>query len=242
VSSILDALEKLETTGGPQPAGGGGTGGGRGPWLALGVVAVAGAVGISFVLGRRTSTAPVVVAAVSTTMPAPTVPATTATSLAPTSTTSPRGAEGPTSAPTAVAAAPVPAPTMDDRERPWGEAKEPEAPVPAASPPATSPPVLAVARVAPAPPPPRTPPPPAVEAPAPPPAGKLPPGAPHLRVSFLVYSKVPERRSVALTIADGGLTTLREGEEASGIEVVHIHPDKVELRWQGETFTLEVRS
>jgi hypothetical protein len=42
-------------------------------------------------------------------------------------------------------------------------------------------------------------------------------------VSFLVYSAVVERRSVALTIDGGGLTTLREGDEAQGIQVVQ-HP------------------
>jgi hypothetical protein len=70
----------------------------------------------------------------------------------------------------------------------------------------------------------------------------VPPGAPKLRVSFLVYSASPERRSVALTINDGSLTTLREGGGADGVEVVRILPDRVELRWQGETFVLEVRS
>jgi hypothetical protein len=63
-----------------------------------------------------------------------------------------------------------------------------------------------------------------------------------MRVSFLVYSSVAERRSVALTFDGGGLTTLREGEESNGIEVVRIRPDRVELRWQGEVFSLEVRS
>jgi hypothetical protein len=63
-----------------------------------------------------------------------------------------------------------------------------------------------------------------------------------MRVSFLVYSSSAERRSVALTFDGGGLTTLREGEESNGVQVVRIQPDRVELRWQGEAFTLEVRS
>ena len=71
---------------------------------------------------------------------------------------------------------------------------------------------------------------------------RAPTGAPRLRVSFLVYSSVAERRSVVLTIGEGGLTTLREGDSADGVEVVRIRPDRVDLRWQGESFTLEVRS
>jgi hypothetical protein len=94
----------------------------------------------------------------------------------------------------------------------------------------------------------------AIAAPAPPPAPRsraapvvqqvfgIPLGAPRLRVSFLVYSSAADRRSVVLTIDGGGLTTLREGDESNGISVVQIHPDRVDLRWQGETFTLDVRS
>ena len=82
----------------------------------------------------------------------------------------------------------------------------------------------------------------ATDDPTPPIATRPPAGAPRLRISFLVYSKVAERRSVALTIDGGGLTTLREGEESNGIGVVRIDPDRVELRWAGESFTLEVRS
>jgi type II secretory pathway component PulC len=67
-------------------------------------------------------------------------------------------------------------------------------------------------------------------------------GAPRLRVSMVLYSAIPARRRVALTIDGGSLTTLHEGEEASGIEVLQIQPDRVELRWQGQAFTLEVRS
>ena len=69
-----------------------------------------------------------------------------------------------------------------------------------------------------------------------------PAGAPRLRISFLVYSGAADRRSVVLTIDGGGLTTLREGDESNGISVVEIHPDRVDLRWQGESFTLDVRS
>jgi len=61
-------------------------------------------------------------------------------------------------------------------------------------------------------------------------------------VSLVLYSETPARRRVALTIDGGSLTTLHEGEGAAGIEVVRIYPDKVELRWQGQAFMLEVRS
>jgi hypothetical protein len=112
--------------------------------------------------------------------------------------------------------------------------------------PTTSPPsrpVLAAARATPppaaAPEPPRA---PAAEEPIVRRVFGIPAGAPRLRVSFLVYSSAAERRSVVLTIDGGSLTTLREGDESNGVAVVRIHPDRVDLRWQGETFTLEVRS
>ena len=121
------------------------------------------------------------------------------------------------------------------RERPWGT--EPEAPKPPAAPT-----LVAGARAAP--PPVAYPPAPRPEVQEPPQriASKTPTGAPRLRVSFLVYSSIAERRSVALTIDSGSLTTLREGEESNGVEVVRIRPNGVDVRWQGETFALEVRS
>jgi hypothetical protein len=122
---------------------------------------------------------------------------------------------------------------------------------PAAAPPITAPPVAAPA--------PTPPPPPAIAAPAPAPAPATPPaakprertvqpvfgppaGAPRMRISVLVYSSLADRRSVVLTIDGGSLTTLREGDESNGISVVQIHPDRVDLRWNGEAFTLDVRS
>jgi hypothetical protein len=247
VSSILDALEKLEATGGPEPPFGGPGGRPRRRWLwpGLFIVAIAvGAGGAALVLGPSApadgTAAPAEVAAASDRSPAPSTrrrakPA-TSEPQAPVA-AAPRGA------------APVPPPKADDMERPWAWDAEPAgAPEPA--------PVLAAARAErPA----EAPPPPAVEPAAPPaprietppaddlPAGPIdgarpPMGAPRLRVSFLVYSSVAERRSVALTIDGGGLTTMREGEEAQGIAVVRIRPDRVDLRWNGETFTLEVRS
>jgi hypothetical protein len=67
-------------------------------------------------------------------------------------------------------------------------------------------------------------------------------GAPSIRVSFLVYSRTAERRSVALAVGDGSLTTLHEGESASGIEVTRILPDRVELRHDGRPFTVRAQN
>lgn len=105
---------------------------------------------------------------------------------------------------------PVPPPAATTAERPWAQVDAP----PAA-------PTPAIATAAPA---------PVAEAPV-----------PRVHVSFLLYSKVPERRSVALAIEDGGLVTLHEGERMGGVEVARILPDRVELRYDGRTFTVRAR-
>jgi hypothetical protein len=51
-----------------------------------------------------------------------------------------------------------------------------------------------------------------------------------VRVSFLAWSRAPERRSVALSIGTGSLTTLHEGDRTDGLEVVEILPDGVRYR------------
>ncbi len=105
---------------------------------------------------------------------------------------------------------PVPPPAETTAERPWAQVDAPPAaPAPAV---ATAPPV------------------PVAEAPV-----------PRVHVSFLLYSKVPERRSVALAIEDGGLVTLHEGERTGGVEVARILPDRVELRYDGRTFAVRAR-
>src|SRR5262249_4211395 len=120
-------------------------------------------------------------------------------------------------------------------------------PVPAPPPPAPRP--------GPPPVPPPPPPPPAGEAAAPrePPATtyahleppavrRAPAGAPPVRLSFLLYSPAPGRRTVALSIENRGLETLHEGESSTdGVEVVRILPDRVELGWNGERFTVRAR-
>ncbi|MGH7895549.1 MAG: general secretion pathway protein GspB [Candidatus Binatia bacterium] len=247
MSSILDALEKIEATGDPQPSGGGGGGGPerRPRWrlALLVVVALAAGAGAGILLlGRRDAAPPEAtpVAIAATTLPTPTT-STTTTAPAPTTSTIPPAAELPAVVPEApLGAAPVPPPSTGDRERPWGAAQEPAATA-EETPPSTA--VLAVGQEAPStttvPAPPAAPPAPVAE--AEPPPRRPPAGVPHLRVSFLVYSSVPARRTVALTIGDAGLTTLHEGDEVGGLGVVRIHPDRVELRWNGEAFTLEVR-
>jgi len=108
---------------------------------------------------------------------------------------------------------PVPAPAETTSERPWAQVDAP--PVAPAAP-------VVAAREAP--------PPAATEGPT-----------PHVHVSFLLYSKAPERRSVSLAIEDGGLVTLHEGEQAGGVEVARILPDRVELRYDGRTFTVRAQ-
>jgi hypothetical protein len=156
--------------------------------------------------------------------------------------------------------APVPAPRaaadgeplagVSDDELPWAEpTPTPEdAPAPAPAPlprmamartTTASAPVLSdAARVAPRPEP-REPMAPAVDpATLPPPHSRLPSGAPPVRLSFLMYSRTADRRSVALRVGDGSLSTLHEGETAGGFEVVAIHSDHAELRFDGERFDL----
>jgi hypothetical protein len=222
VSSILDALEKLESrrTPGATPEPPRRTRRRLVPLLA-GAALAAFATGIAFtaVLLRPAEEEPVVVA------PRPAAP------------------EPPQAAEAAPAAVTNPPPAAPPRaaEQPWGEVVSPPAPrgFSANPAPAREP----VARSAP---PPRerrdatelaAAPPPA----APPPVAKRPDGAPEVQVSFLVYSSVPTRRTVALKVDGGGLVTLHEGESAGGLSVREILPDGVDLDWQGQTYTVHAR-
>jgi hypothetical protein len=56
--------------------------------------------------------------------------------------------------------------------------------------------------------------------PEPPPIRHAPAGAPHVQLSFLLFSPSAERRSVALALDGGSLQTLHEGESTGGLEVV----------------------
>ena len=123
------------------------------------------------------------------------------------------------------AARPVPAPSPAG-PRPWAQAAAPPPPPPPAE-------VTAPPRAAPVP----------TYAHLEPPAVRKPPaGAPAVRLSFLLYSPAPGRRTVALAIENRGLETLHEGETSNdGVEVVRILPDRVELGWNGEHFTVRAR-
>lgn len=155
------------------------------------------------------------------------------------------------SAPTLRIAKPVPAPMV--AERPWVQTEA--RPAPQVDAPAPPPPPV-VARATPREePPPVLPVRPAIEPPPvvvpPPPAGVAPPTEPVLRavppqpapsslvrVSFLFYSRVPERRTVALRLEDGSIVTLREGQERGGFGVTRILPDRVELVREGQSLVV----
>ncbi|HJW69063.1 MAG TPA: hypothetical protein VJ829_06885, partial [Candidatus Binatia bacterium] len=124
----------------------------------------------------------------------------------------------------------VPAPTSTD-PRPWVQPVQPPpppAPVPAARLAALPPRTMPAAH-------------PAATEPEPPPIRRAPAGAPHVQLSFLLFSPSAERRSVALAIDGGSLTTLHEGESTGGLEVVRILPDRVDVRWEGESYTVRAR-
>jgi hypothetical protein len=245
MSSILDALEKLESP--PPPAAPGGPPprpNRRRFVVAAGVVtAFLAGLGIAAWLLRSPAapSAPVVASA-----PEPTPP------------------------PTAAPATTLPARTPVARERPWVEVVEDTPGVvdhprtaPAPPSPPHLPPDAAATPVAPAPrveraapvavpvaptSPPSPSAPPAAAATVPRPAEPAarptprPAGAPDVRVSFLIYSRTPARRSVALSIDGAGLLTLREGQTAHGLEVVEILPDGAQLAWEGARFTVPARN
>ncbi len=125
--------------------------------------------------------------------------------------------------PVLAAAPPIPPPTDTDA-RPWGKPVQPAPPVVRVPP---VPPLAAAPQ-------PR-------ELDAPPPVRRAPAGAPKVQLSFLLFSGSAERRSVALSIDGSGLETLREGETSGGLEVVRILPDRVDLRWEGQPFTVRAR-
>ncbi len=246
MSSILDALAKLEASRQPTglvdpnrtplPSR-------RRPTAMLLVIGafVAGAGVAAVALWRRPAETPAAVPAIAPAPPPPAAPTVVAEAPPPAAVPAEKAPE-----PVAVAKAapndglraapPVAAPVGQDV--PWGRPvvpPPPPEPVVAEPPPSSG--RLAVALA------PRAEPMPlAAVAAEPPPAARPPAGAPNIRLSFLLYSTHPERRSVALTIDGGGLTTLHEGDDHEGVEVVRIYPDHVDLRWQGESFSVEARN
>jgi hypothetical protein len=65
-----------------------------------------------------------------------------------------------------------------------------------------------------------------------------PVGAPDIHVNFLIYSAVPERRQVSMTIDNGPLVTLHEGQKAGGIALVRILRDRIHVEHNGRTFSV----
>jgi len=71
---------------------------------------------------------------------------------------------------------------------------------------------------------------------------RRPTGAPYVRVSFLFYSSEPTRRRVMLTVNDGSLVTLFEGQSTNDLAVERILRDEVHFRYQGKLFAVRPRS
>jgi len=71
---------------------------------------------------------------------------------------------------------------------------------------------------------------------------RRPHGAPYVRVSFLFYSHEPARRRVMVTVNDGGLVTLFEGQSVEDLGVERILQDEVHFRYQGKLFAVRPRN
>ena len=147
------------------------------------------------------------------------------------------------SAPPQPAAAPSPSPTAAPEARPPAPvvAVEPPLPPPAAPPSAVArraepPPARPPAAEESSPPEAESAPPPPLEV-----LPRLPAGAPHVQVSFLFYSPVAERRTVLLSVDGSGTETLHEGERAGDLEVARILPDRVHVRWSGALYSVRAR-
>ena len=65
-----------------------------------------------------------------------------------------------------------------------------------------------------------------------------PAGAPEIHVSFLIYSAVPARRQVSLTIDNGPLVTLHEGQKSGTISLVRILRDRIHVEHGGRTYSV----
>jgi cytoskeletal protein RodZ len=171
------------------------------------------------------------------TAPAPSAPVAVATASAPAATAPPPPTPAPPTAapvPAAVATAPTaaaPAPVA----APSAAVAAPTAPVAAPPLPASAAPAATAPRAVPEVPVARA----AVPEPAAAPFALEKP--PKVHLSFLAYSPRTERRSVSLTIEGGSLVVLHEGESADGVEVARILPDHVELRSGGRTFSVGTR-
>jgi hypothetical protein len=57
-------------------------------------------------------------------------------------------------------------------------------------------------------------------------------------VSFLIYSAVPERRVVTMTINSGPLVTLHEGQRSGDIALVRILRDRIHVDHNGRIYSV----
>jgi len=244
VSSILDALKKLEAAEAP-PA--------RAPAIprerprALGLtaagIALAFGAGAGSTFFLRAGHAPALAPAVAAPSRPPTAPVVAVEPPPPTP-----AAVVVEALPLAAPAAPLPQAAVDAEPPRARVAAAASAPPPVAPPAVRPPEPPAVARRA-EPPPARAPAAaesslPDAESTPPPPLevlSRLPAGAPHVQVSFLFYSRVPERRTVLLSVDGSSTETLHEGERAGDLEIARILPDRVHVRWSGALYSVRAR-
>jgi hypothetical protein len=209
MSSILDALRQLESSGAPPApvASAGAERANRLPIVMAGLAfAFVAGVGIALVFRHDRQAAP-------------SAPARTA------AVSSPRAPIVTPVAEALPAAPAVPAPlVLDDVEAPWARVTSPDAPA-ASSPPVRERPMPAVART--------TEVEPRVAALARPPRAAA---EPHVRLAALDYSSSPNYRTAALIVNGGSPVTLREGESTRDVQVTLILPDRVYVRRAGQVF------
>ena len=244
MSSILDALKKLEAAEAP-PA--------RAPAIprerprALGLtaagIALAFGAGAGSTFFLRAGHAPALAPAVAAPSRPPTAPVVAVEPPPPTP-----AAVVVEALPLAAPAAPLPQAAVDAEPPRARVAAAASAPPPVAPPAVRPPEPPAVARRA-EPPPARAPAAaesslPDAESTPPPPLevlSRLPAGAPHVQVSFLFYSRVAERRTVLLSVDGSSTETLHEGERAGDLEIARILPDRVHVRWSGALYSVRAR-
>jgi hypothetical protein len=70
---------------------------------------------------------------------------------------------------------------------------------------------------------------------------RLPSGAPKVRVNFLFYSREPARRRIMVTVDNGSLQTLFEGQSVDTLGVERILPNEVHFRYEGKLFAVRPR-
>ncbi len=70
---------------------------------------------------------------------------------------------------------------------------------------------------------------------------RLPSGAPKVRVNFLFYSREPARRRIMVTVDNGSLVTLFEGQSVDTLGVERILPNEVHFRFDGKLFAVRPR-